>query len=651
VTRSPEVPARTLRRLAASGLLAAACLILLAAVPRPASAAVTTPAFTNPTNGRVGVDTTKPFAWTTVPGAQGYYLTVGTTLGGYDLLNSGVLPASQVSYEVPLLPTGETLYARIYAELGGSFTNYQDIAFTAAGGGEAVFTNPTTGQVAVDTTKPFTWSTVAAAQGYYLMIGTSLGADDLLNSGGLAATQSSYETPLLPTGKTLYARIYTELAGAYTRYEDVTFTAAPGGEAVLRSPTAGQTLVGATQPFAWTAVAAAQGYYLTIGTTLGGSDLLNSGVLAASQSSYNPLTLPAGKPLYARIYTELGGSFARYEDVAFQVTDPPLAALTVTGNQILANGVPFHFHGVNRDSLEWGSANWGGCGGDGHFTDADFDNMMAWHVTAVRLPLSEADWLGRRCSAASYVQYVDAAVAKANARGMYVILDLHWSDVQGRAPCDAGCSTGQQPMPDADSLTLWTQVAHRYANDPGVIFDLYNEPHDVSWSCWLAGGCTTQSSPVTNGGTEVSYSAVGMQQLYNAVRAQGAENLVLVAGLDWAYDLSGVGAGYALSGNNIAYDTHIYTAFHDTVADWDQHVGYLTATHPVTATEFGSDDCSTAVTSQLLSYLQAKGISWTIWGWSAPGSCTQPSVLADWSGTPLAGQGQLIHDTLAALAG
>ena len=45
----------------------------------------------------------------------------------------------------------------------------------------------------------------------------------------------------------------------------------------------------------------------------------------------------------------------------------------------------------------------------------------------------------------------------------------------------------------------------------------------------------------------------------------------------------------------------------------------------------------------------ANRISWTVWSWNNPGSCSQPSLLSDWSGTPLAGQGQLIHDALAFL--
>lgn len=338
-------------------------------------------------------------------------------------------------------------------------------------------------------------------------------------------------------------------------------------------------------------------------------------------------------------------------------TSMRLAPLTTQGNHIMRLGAPFNFYGVNRDTLEWGQNNWGGCGGDGHFTATDFANIAAWHATAVRIPVSEADWLGRRCGTANYPALVDAAIAAANAQGMYAIVDLHWTDAGGLAPCDQGCFSGQQPMPDSDSVRFWSQVAARYANRPGVIFDLFNEPHDVSWNCWRNGGCNVTASTAPAGSTTpVTYTAVGMQQLLNAVRATGAHNLVLAAGLDWAYDLSGVVNGEALSGSNVAYDSHIYVHWHNTTADWDSHVGVVARSRPVTVTELGSTDCSSDVTATLLHYLQAPmgiaadRISWAVWSWNAPGDCSQPSLLANWQGTPLAGQGALIHDTLAALA-
>lgn len=329
---------------------------------------------------------------------------------------------------------------------------------------------------------------------------------------------------------------------------------------------------------------------------------------------------------------------------------PALPPLSVSGNRLLQNGAPFRFHGVNRDSLEWGRYNWGGCGGDGHFADADFAAIAQWKVNVVRLPLSQANVMGRRCDSQSYFGMIDAAVTKAAAYGMYVILDLHWSDVAGRAPCDEGCLSGQQPMPDSDSVKFWRLVAARYASQPGVLFNLYNEPHDVSWACWLNGGCSVRSSVST--GPQVSYKAVGMQRLYDTIRQTGAPNVILVGGLDWAYDLSGVGSGYAVKGYNIVYDTHVYTAWHNTQEDWDSHFGFLTPNYALSATEFGSVDCSSIVTEQLLDYFDAprglpqNAMSWAIWSWNAPGECSQPSILLDWSGDPMPNQGTLIHDRL-----
>ena len=363
-----------------------------------------------------------------------------------------------------------------------------------------------------------------------------------------------------------------------------------------------------------------------------------------------------------------------------QTPRPPggLPALSVSGNHLVQAGRQgaFNFHGVNRDTLEWGENNWGGCGGDGHFTDRDYDNMAAWGANTVRIPLSQANWLGRRCASADYARMVDEAVAKANARGMYAILDLHWSDAGGAAPCDGpSCRSGQQPMPDADSVRFWEGVAARYANKPGVVFNLYNEPYvwwkpftynapdEASWRCWQNGGCTVYASeqtspmeidPATGArrAKPLAYTAVGMQDLYDAVRRHAPENVVLVGGLDWAYDLSGIGRGYGIRGSNIVYDTHVYTQWHNTTDDWDKHFGYLTKTHPVSATEFGSIDCSADVTRRLMDYFDApmgdrsRRMSWTIWSWNSPGECSQPTVLADWNGTPIADQGALVHDRL-----
>ncbi len=187
-------------------------------------------------------------------------------------------------------------------------------------------------------------------------------------------------------------------------------------------------------------------------------------------------------------------------------------------------------------------------------------------------------------------------------------------------------------MADLNSITFWQQVAARYANRPSVLFELYNEPHDIPWSIWQ------------NGGNTGSFVAAGMQQLYDAVRGTGAQNIVLIGGLDFAYDLSGVST-HRIQGTNIAYATHPYDKAGKQPANWDAGFGFLTATDPVVATEFGQYECGTSYVAQLIPYMDAHGMSWTAWVWY-PGDCNGPRVIADWNGTASPGMGTQVQQAL-----
>eukprot|EP00026_Physarum_polycephalum_P008137 Phypoly_transcript_08215.p1 GENE.Phypoly_transcript_08215~~Phypoly_transcript_08215.p1 ORF type:complete len:140 (+),score=19.14 Phypoly_transcript_08215:449-868(+) len=131
-------------------------------------------------------------------------------------------------------------------------------------------------------------------------------------------------------------------------------------------------------------------------------------------------------------------------------------------------------------------------------------------------------------------------------------------------------------MADANSIAFWTQMANKYKDNHMVMFELYNEPHDISWDAWRNG----------------QGNIVGMQQLYNAVRATGANNIVMIGGLNWAFDASGVLNGFAIHGNNIVYTSHPYDYPGKQPSDWDAAFGNLAATYPVILTEFGQQENS-----------------------------------------------------------
>jgi hypothetical protein len=303
------------------------------------------------------------------------------------------------------------------------------------------------------------------------------------------------------------------------------------------------------------------------------------------------------------------------------------------GNTVCTAGGKSHFfHGVDRPSLEWSKT------GQNLSAD-DFLLMASWKANVVRIALNQDFWIAASpFFDAGYAAQVDSAIGWAEAAGMDVILDLHWSDKGTLGSCNPASGGCQQLMADANSLTFWSDVAGRYKNDGRVLFELYNEPHDVPWPVWQNGG-------PTSGG----WTAVGMQQLYNAVRAAGADNLVVIGGLGWAFDLSGVPT-YRIAGYNIMYATHPYDGSSERSPQrWLPAFGFLTKTDPVIITEFGDVGCATSYSSQLIAYADLHAASWTAWAWF-PGGCGFPSLIEDWTGTT-SEVGAVVKAALAGYAG
>src|SRR5689334_20135638 len=85
----------------------------------------------------------------------------------------------------------------------------------------STLTYPTNGAIDVATGQTFQWQPVGGAQTYYLYVGTTLGAKDVINTGELPGLQ--WVAPSLPDSQLLYARLWTKYANVW-RYSDSTFT-------------------------------------------------------------------------------------------------------------------------------------------------------------------------------------------------------------------------------------------------------------------------------------------------------------------------------------------------------------------------------------------------------------------------------------------
>jgi hypothetical protein len=315
-------------------LVAAVCFAgaaVLIAVP-PVDSLVST--LTAPADGQNWAGST--FQWTAVDGADAYYLYVGTAVGLKDIVNTGELQVT--SKPAVGLPAGVTLYARMWTKHGGVW-RYRDSTF-AVYPLTTTLTSPAAGQTNVPVTGSFAWQAIPNVQAYYLYVGTTVGANNVINTGEKQTT--SYPYVGLQPQTTYYARMWTKMGGVW-RYVDSTFTTAALTSQLI-TPAHGATNVSLPVTLQWSPVASVQAYYLYLGTGPGLKDLVNTG--ETTVTAWTTAVLPPSSTIYARLWTKTGGTW-RYVDSSFQtgsgVAAPLVATLTYPLNDAPQVPVPVTF--------------------------------------------------------------------------------------------------------------------------------------------------------------------------------------------------------------------------------------------------------------------------------------------------------------------
>jgi hypothetical protein len=317
----------------------------------------------------------------------------------------------------------------------------------------------------------------------------------------------------------------------------------------------------------------------------------------------------------------------------------------VEGNRLVnTSGKEVWLQGVNVVSLEFSLR------GE-KVQKATLVAVDEWKANCIRLPVKEEYWFGRAAGqkdgGQGYRDLVDQVITLATNRGAYVVLDLH----RFRAP-------------NAAHVEFWVDAAEKYKNHPAVLFDLFNEPHGISWQVWRDGGFVAEKkqpadedaflTPEEKAKQAQGFESPGMQKLIDAVRATGAKNVVIVGGLDWAYDLSGIADGYELtdkSGHGIVYSTHIYPW----KRDWAGKVLRVAEKHPIFVGEVGADinkmsfipaeaqeDPYTWV-PDMLGLIQKHRLNWTAFSFHPKAT---PVMIKGWDFAPTPFWGQFVKDAL-----
>jgi hypothetical protein len=263
----------------------------------------------SPVAGEQNVTSAQMFVWTEVPGAEAYYLYVGSQQGAKDVVDTGEV--QQLSYTAKALPAGQRLYARIHTKVSGSWYA-SEVYFDSAPA--SLLRYPTHGEGNVSQSELFQWSAVQNAAAYYLQVGTAPGAKNVVDTGEIQAT--SHLVSGLAPGRTYYTRLWTKLGTGWV-FDDVAFTTSRTAR-LLRPNGIGGDL---GQGFAWTSILGAQAYYLYLGTQPGAKNLIDSG--ETLELEYPAPPLPAGRELYSRMHTKLAGLW-RARDLSFYLSGASL---------------------------------------------------------------------------------------------------------------------------------------------------------------------------------------------------------------------------------------------------------------------------------------------------------------------------------------
>ena len=261
-----------------------------------------------------------------------------------------------------------------------------------------------------------------------------------------------------------------------------------------------------------------------------------------------------------------------------------------------------------------------------------------WRANCARISVLPGLW---RQNPSDMEAALAANVAAARAAGLFVIIDWHRVGFPGKydplVPSDWGLPADVSIASVAESATFWGTLAQRYASDPAVLFELWNEP-SADARLWKATG---QDWPMFKAAWE---------EIIAAIRPY-ADNIILCAGGYWAHDLVGV-KDNLIADARTAFVWHSYpNAERGDMPARIRALGGLQEVKPIVVTEWGfSPEAKGELHGTVADFaepfvtqvLDAFGLSHTAWCYS---SGAMPNLLADDAGTR-SGAGDFVRDLL-----
>lgn len=288
---------------------------------------------TFPNHGSTLSNISQSFTWRLDTGNESW-LYLGSSAGGNDIYNSGSLGQANGADVYALPNDGRTIFLRLFYRSPGQSWRFLDHTFQAHTGTSAInLLSPQPGSTITDTRQLFTWQGDGINE-WWMYIGSSVGGNDIYNSGNLGSVTSANLSALPHDGRTMYVRLYYRQTGAAWRYHDYTLGAHTGDHAIrLLSPAPGTTVTDSTQTLTWQAIGIDQ-WWLYLGSVVGASDIYNSGNLGSTTTTTVSVIPASAQIVHVRLFYKQNNAAWRFVDYSFntntrteRIVDTDLVAL------------------------------------------------------------------------------------------------------------------------------------------------------------------------------------------------------------------------------------------------------------------------------------------------------------------------------------
>ncbi|MBO9201025.1 cellulase family glycosylhydrolase [Niastella sp. MAH-29] len=258
--------------------------------------------------------------------------------------------------------------------------------------------------------------------------------------------------------------------------------------------------------------------------------------------------------------------------------------LKVVGTKLVnQNGYPVQLRGMSTHGLQWYS----NC-----ITDASLDVLKNdWGADIMRISMYIQED-GYETNPTYFTNLVKTIVNKLTARGMYALIDFHMLE-----PSDPNYNLSR-------AITFFTDIANTFKNNNNVLYEICNEPSNVSWS------------------TIKNYA----NQVIPVIRAIDNDAPIIVGTRAWSS--LGMSDGSTaqeiinspLNFPNLLYTFHFYAKDHRD--SYLNQLSWAADRLPIFVTEFGSQEASGdgpndfTMAQKYIDLMRTKKISWCNWNYS-----------------------------------